>query len=194
MELILLRHGRTEANEKHLYCGATDWHLSPGGAAELRALAESRPLPVFDVVADTGMYRTRETAELLCRGARRLSLPGLQEMNFGLFERKSYDTLRFDPSYIKWITDESGDCSCPWGESRNSFYSRVRESFTAFAAETAADRACIVCHGGTICAILDSFCAEKRGCYDWQPDFGHGWQLDLTFRGDRPVLDRPRKV
>ena len=188
MELFLLRHGRTKANEDHLYCGSTDWYLSPAGIEELRALASTRPLPRFDVAADTGMHRTRETADILCRAARRVTLPSLREMDFGLFERKSYETLRFDPYYIKWITDESGECTCPWGESRNTFYTRVCDGFKAFAAETDAGSACIVCHGGTICAILDSFCTEKRGFYEWQPAFGHGWRLELTVSDTLPQL------
>lgn len=36
MRILLLRHGITEANEKHLYCGSTDLPLSPGGRAALR--------------------------------------------------------------------------------------------------------------------------------------------------------------
>ena len=183
MECYLLRHGKTEANEQHLYCGSSDLHLSPGGDAELRALVVVRPLPFFDIVADTGMYRTRETADILCKGGMRVTLSGLREMDFGLFERKAYETLRFDPYYIKWITDESGDCTCPWGESRNAFYTRVRDSFETFVNSTNATRVCIVCHGGTVCAILDSFCSEKRGFYDWQPTFGHGWRVRLSKRG-----------
>ncbi len=188
MELYLLRHGRTEANEKRVYCGATDLHLSPGGEAELRALAASRPLPAFDIVADTGMYRTKETADILCSGER-VTLPGLQEMNFGLFERKAYETLRFDPYYLQWITDESGDCSCPWGESRNSFYARVRDTFATFLSKLDGSRVCIVCHGGTICAIMDAFCTEKRGFYDWQPAFGHGWRCRLDEKKRPPLLE-----
>lgn len=35
MKLILIRHGKTEANEKHLYCGSTDVSLSESGIKEL---------------------------------------------------------------------------------------------------------------------------------------------------------------
>ena len=35
MKMILIRHGKTEANEKHLYCGSTDLPLSEGGKSEL---------------------------------------------------------------------------------------------------------------------------------------------------------------
>ena len=31
MSIYLIRHGKTEANEKHLYCGSTDLPLSEKG-------------------------------------------------------------------------------------------------------------------------------------------------------------------
>ena len=40
MTIYLIRHGRTEANEKWLYCGWTDLPLSDGGRAQLRELAD----------------------------------------------------------------------------------------------------------------------------------------------------------
>lgn len=36
-EIFLFRHGKTEANENHLYCGKSDLPLSQKGEAELRA-------------------------------------------------------------------------------------------------------------------------------------------------------------
>ena len=41
-EILLLRHGMTEANEKHLYCGRLDWPLSPAGKEALSALQEKK--------------------------------------------------------------------------------------------------------------------------------------------------------
>jgi alpha-ribazole phosphatase len=38
MTIYLIRHGKTEANEKHLYCGSTDLPLSNVGRAELKGL------------------------------------------------------------------------------------------------------------------------------------------------------------
>ena len=34
MIIYLIRHGKTEANERHLYCGSTDLPLSDAGIAE----------------------------------------------------------------------------------------------------------------------------------------------------------------
>ena len=181
MELYLLRHGRTDYNERRLYCGSTDLPLTPGGRAELEALADRRPLPNFFLTADTGMLRTRETADILVPPGPRISLPDLREMDFGRFEGFGYETLRLDPVYIDWITDKSGDFVCPAGESRNGFYDRVRRGFREWMASLPpeAERVCLVCHGGTVCAVMDSFCEEKRGFYDWQPDNGRGWRIQV---------------
>lgn len=36
MTIYLIRHGKTEANESHLYCGSTDLSLSVAGREELQ--------------------------------------------------------------------------------------------------------------------------------------------------------------
>ena len=38
MTVYLIRHGKTEANEKRLYCGRTDLPLSEQGREEVRGL------------------------------------------------------------------------------------------------------------------------------------------------------------
>ena len=38
MTVYLIRHGKTEANEKRLYCGSTDLPLSEKGREELNRL------------------------------------------------------------------------------------------------------------------------------------------------------------
>ena len=38
MTIYLIRHGKTEANEKHLYCGSTDLPLSEAGRGELQGV------------------------------------------------------------------------------------------------------------------------------------------------------------
>lgn len=194
MELCLLRHGRTEPNEKRLYCGAIDPHLSESGRADLLALAEARPLPLFDLVVDTGMHRTIETADILCRGKKRVTWPSLREMDFGSFEAKDYETLRHDPAYIEWITDKTGDRLCPGGESRNGFYTRVQEGFRELLAATDAEHVCIVCHGGTINALMSGFSREVRKFYEWQPDNGHGWITEVLTEDGSLVFSTPLAI
>ena len=62
MRILLLRHGITEANEKHLYCGSTDLPLSPAGRAALRR--QEMPAPGTRFIT-SGMRRCNETLEAL---------------------------------------------------------------------------------------------------------------------------------
>ena len=60
--VYLIRHGMTEANEKHLYCGSTDLPLSEAGIAALRELHYDIQNARF---LTSGMRRTEQTLELL---------------------------------------------------------------------------------------------------------------------------------
>ena len=62
-KLYLIRHGRTEANEKWLYCGATDLTLSESGKKDLEKVhCEIPGNPLF---MTSGMKRTEETLKIL---------------------------------------------------------------------------------------------------------------------------------
>ena len=39
MNIYLIRHGKTPANEQRIYCGSTDMSLSEGGIDELKNLS-----------------------------------------------------------------------------------------------------------------------------------------------------------
>ena len=62
-ELYLIRHGRTEANEKWLYCGSTDLFLSESGAKELENIKYS--VPEDAIFITSGMNRTEQTLKIL---------------------------------------------------------------------------------------------------------------------------------
>ena len=62
MRIYLIRHGKTEANERRLYCGSTDLPLSRQGAAELAQLHYDIQNVRF---LTSGMKRTNETLRIL---------------------------------------------------------------------------------------------------------------------------------
>ena len=93
MKIVLLRHGLTEANEKHLYCGSTDLPLSPAGRAALRRLEMPAPGTRF---ISSGMRRCNETLEALFGVVAYETEPDFREIDFGDFEMKDYETLRND--------------------------------------------------------------------------------------------------
>ena len=60
--IYLIRHGKTQANLLHLYCGSTDLPLSQQGIDQLRTLHYHLPPVRF---LTSGMKRTEQTLELL---------------------------------------------------------------------------------------------------------------------------------
>ena len=176
MKLVLLRHGRTAANEARLYCGATDVALSEAGRAQLMLRRERVRYPEVDGMlrVTSGMLRADETLRILFDAEPELRLPGLREMNFGRFEMHSYEQLKGDADYQKWIMDASGEVSTPGGESKRGFHLRVNAAFDALRQD-----ALVVCHGGVIAARMGQlFPQENKNLYQWQPDSGLGYVLE----------------
>ena len=183
--LYLLRHGITEANEKHLYGGSTDSPLSEGGRAMARDVAAGRPLPKCDIRVSSGMARANETLKILTGHKPDFVLPELMEMDFGRFEMLDYETLKHDPDYLRWIGDETGTVPCPGGESTGAFRQRVLSGGKALLA-LEWKTALVVCHGGVIVNLMGAwFPGEERDFYEWQPFACRGWLV--TFEQDRPI-------
>lgn len=175
MRLVLLRHGRTCANERRLYCGVSDVGLSPTGREELQKLRGASFYPDIRGLAliTSGMRRTDETLRLLFGAEPDARLPELREMNFGSFELHGYEELKELDSYQAWITDETGDAATPGGESANEFHERI---FAA--ADQLAEDCLVVCHGGVIAALMARwFPGEGKNMYQWQPGFGLGYEV-----------------
>ena len=61
MTIYLIRHGKTEANDKRLYCGSTDLPLSEKGRKELGQLHYEIKNVRF---LTSGMKRTTETLKI----------------------------------------------------------------------------------------------------------------------------------
>lgn len=186
MRLLLLRHGRTEANERRLYCGSSDPRLSDAGRAELLALRAERTIHADGLVRITsGMRRTAETLRLLFDGEPDRIEPDLREIDFGAFEMLSYEQLKSNQAYQSWITDETGELAPPGGESANAFRGRV-----IAAANRLTEDALIVTHGGVIAALMEYwFPEEEKNRWDWQPGFGRGYEVLLgeSDRSYRPI-------
>lgn len=86
--LYIMRHGRTEWNEKHKLQGRTDIPLNDNG----RLMAENARIEYadihFDVCYCSPLIRARETAEIILRGRNVpiITDDRLKEMSFGVYE------------------------------------------------------------------------------------------------------------
>ena len=170
MTIYLIRHGKTEANEQHLYCGSTDLPLSDAGKEELNRLHYDIKNVRF---LTSGKKRTNETLHILFGNVHYEVDERFREVDFGIFEMRSYDQLKGTPEYQAWITGDYESNIPPKGESGARMKERVMEAFSEIAEDT-----CIITHGGVIAAIMDHlFPEENKNRYQWQPKNGCGYVI-----------------
>ena len=174
MKLLLIRHGKTMANEKHLYCGSTDLSLSEQGRQELAGRTVA--VPENCRYLSSGMARANETLELLFPGVNYEKNPGFREVDFGIFEMKSYEMLKEDPAYQAWLTGDNMANTPPGGESGNAMTERVVAAFRELADR--GENGVLVTHGGVIAALMEHlFPQENKNRYQWQSPNGGGYLL-----------------
>lgn len=180
-QILLLRHGRTKANEEHLYCGSTDWPLSEEGS---KCLTQKRGVYGTDWESfyTSGLIRTKETLEILFGEQDTvIAEPDLREMDFGDFEGKSYGMLKDDPAYQEWISGDNERKICPGGESGDQMKERVLSALDRIMQRDPAKHIVIVTHGGPIAATMQQLFPEKNlNRYEWQPECGEGYLLRIT--------------
>lgn len=173
-ELYLIRHGRTEANEKWLYCGSTDLYLSESGANELENIKYI--VPEDAIFITSGMNRTEQTLEILFGNVVHKIDRRFREVDFGLFEMKSYESLKNQADYQAWISGDNEKNVPPNGESGEQMKKRVREALEDLFQETRP--VVLVTHGGVIASIMEHlYPTEYKNRYQWQPRPGHGYVI-----------------
>ena len=183
MTIHLLRHGRTEANEKGIFCGSSDVPLSAGGIIELETLKKQGIYPKAESGYTSGLQRAKDTARLIYGNIPFRAVDDLNEYDFGIFELQSFEDIKDRADFQLWVNDESGESMCPGGESQREFVQRVLNGFNSIIDETrrsGADSALIVCHGGVIVRIMQHLFPDNDDYFQWQPDNGHGYSISLS--------------
>ncbi len=170
MKLYLIRHGKTLANELHLYCGSTDLPLSPSGTEELKKIHYD----ISDVdFISSGMKRANQTLELLFANVPYEINSNFREVDFGIFEMQSYDELKSNPDYKAWLCGDNEANIPPHGESGEQMKERVLIGLSSIKNDSL-----IVTHGGVIAIVMAHlFPHEKKNRYQWQPPCGHGYLI-----------------
>lgn len=176
MNVYLIRHGKTEANERRLYCGSTDLPLSDTGRAELRELSYAIKNVRF---ITSGMKRTDETLRILFGDVPYEADPRFREVDFGIFEMHSYGELKDTPAYQAWLAGNNDANVPPGGESGAQMAERAWEAFSQITEDSV-----VITHGGVIAAIMERlFPGENKNRYQWQPEPGKGYRIsDHGFR------------
>ena len=102
-------------------------------------------------------------------------------MDFGVFENRSYEMMKNDADYIRWL-ETNCEGMCPGGEDKAGFSRRVCDAFEAViraAALNGEDTVFIVAHGGTVMAVMEHYAPERKPYFDWHVGPGTGYRLDV---------------
>lgn len=185
VEIVLIRHGKTEGNKEKRYIGRTDQPLSEEGIAGIKE--NLGRYPSVEKVYASPMKRTRQTAELIYPGQAPELVDGLREMDMGVFEGKNHAELKNRPSYILWVATR-GKISIPGGESMKDFGKRTMDAFTQVLGDMQAEgikRSAVVAHGGTIMSIVSQLADDDY--YKYMVSNGAGFRLTLD--DDGKLLD-----
>lgn len=172
--LYLIRHGRTEANEKHFYCGSTDLPLAESGIEALKKI--NYAVPEECTFITSGMCRAEQTLKLLFGEIPHKADARFREVDFGVFEMKSYEQLKNQPDYQEWISGDNEKNVPPKGESGEQMLKRALDGVKDLQKET--KDVVLISHGGVIAAVMAHlFPEEGKSRYSWQPRPGHGYVI-----------------
>ena len=180
LKIMLIRHFATPGNEKRQYIGSTDEVLSEKTAF----LKRSYPIPEYIIASP--MKRCVQTAKRSwgtdLSGCPIVLEPLMRECDFGQFEGKTYEQLKKNAAYIKWLKS-GGITAFPGGEDQEEFRKRCVEGMkkqVRFLIARHVKYAAFVVHGGTIMAVMHALYEEKKDFYNWQVENGSGYLVSVS--------------
>ncbi len=180
-KIHFIRHGITEANQKGIYAGSTDFPVSSDGKLRLKELSENYDYPLPNIIYTSPLKRCIQTCEIIYPESNPIIVDDLSECCFGDWEGKSAKELEKNEDFIKWL--ESGQrIAPPNGESGEQFTIRVCSVFDKIVENmmrSGITDASIITHGGVIMTILSAFGLPKAGFYDWIVDNGCGYSVRI---------------
>ncbi|MEK4706905.1 histidine phosphatase family protein [Bacillus sp. FSL R10-2780] len=154
MQILLIRHGESEADILNVHEGRADFELTEKGRQQVQRLVQKVKADFSpDFIWASTLKRARETAETL---AEAIQCPiqleeELMEFNNGVQAGLSFEEAKKYPE-PKFLHDRFEN-----GESFIEFRMRIEGIFSKIVTENTYDRIAIVAHGGVINSILRAF-------------------------------------
>lgn len=169
MEIVFLRHGKTELNKKSCYLGSTDDGLSEEGMEEIRAIKDKLKVFDFDKVYTSPLKRAVQSCEILYKNY--VIDNRVREINFGLFDGLTNLEVqnRYPREYSNWIEDYI-NYKIPNGESLKELFDRTEEFINDISSKY--KRVLVVTHGGVIRCALSLAFDSRDFFYKFQVDHG----------------------
>lgn len=128
--LFLVRHGNTKGASS-MFCGTTDVALSAEGTRQSQHCADYLLQHGVNLVITTGLKRSDYIGELLAaHGITHIVEPDLREVDFGDWERKTWQDIRaHDPAGAKAWLEHPETMRFPSGECMRAFRARLETAW-----------------------------------------------------------------
>lgn len=167
MNLYFVRHGETDQNAQKTYYGSMDVSLNKNGIAQALKAEEFLKKVNFGKVYCSERIRAQQTAAIIVkdRGFAVQYDCRINEMNFGIFEGKTYEQIKemYPEEQKQWEKDWKKFCP-NGGESYIVFYNRIK-NFMNEIKELKEDNILIVTHGGVIRSVYAYILNENLDFY-----------------------------
>ncbi len=172
MKITLIRHGKTKGNIEKRYIGSTDESLCPLGIEQAQNFKDAY-MPA-DKLYSSPMKRAIETAKILFENTEIIIENDFREMDFGDFENKNYEELCNNSDYRAFVEGANPAN----GEDKAIFFDRCFNAFlNIISFHKDNESIAIVCHGGTIMAILHKL--TNKEFYTFQSANLSGYELNF---------------
>ena len=128
MQLILVRHGETDSNQKGTYLGWTDVILNENGVKQAHCAGEKLKEERIDGLFSSPLKRCLQTAEIINESHNRdiICSDALKEQNFGIWDNLTHKEVvgRFPEEYREYTVNWVDYCIAE-GESPRQAFERV---------------------------------------------------------------------
>lgn len=172
----MIRHGFSEANNRHLFAGHSDFPLTEIGRAQAERCAEALRDERIDAIYASDLSRAFETALPVAKAHNLTVIPhkGLREIYAGEWEGKSFDELDrcYPESFGVWKAD-LGHAHPDGGESVAELFSRILAALGEIAADNSGKTVCIATHATpirSVCVAASGGKAEDMSKITWTPN------------------------
>lgn len=202
MKIVFIRHLKTQGNEKRQYIGRTDEDLSEQAVEEFRRRQEKsigELYPPVQHIISSPLKRCIQTADLVYPGQEISTEPMLRECDFGEYEQKTYEDLKDEPEYIRWM-ESGGMTAFPGGEDQTAFRRRCVDGVKKWIGRLLSeetDSVAFIVHGGTIMAVLSELSEDAYEFYHWQVENGGGYMAEVTeedWENGRKILRKVKRL
>lgn len=181
-KIHLIRTGSTSEGLWKRYVGQSDIPLSEKGIEGIKQLSTEFQYPRVGLVYSSPLSRCTQTADILYPDTQLIKMDGLMDMNLGEFEGKTFEELRDNDHFAKWIKN-SFEHTPPGGEDTVDFTERIIHAISDIFVDMMEKRVtnvAVITHGGVIMTLLASIALPKLPLPQWAVGNGCGYTLLMT--------------